>query len=104
MARERFAGWVNNVRDGLTPTVYVAYAEVPDTPPSPYRARMVPRPEERPADPEVGVREVVRGQLRTLYEIRCRCGKRWFNTQFESIQLCPRCGCVVLLERDDGPA
>jgi len=101
---QRFADWVNGVRNRLLPTVYVDSADVPDTPPSPYRARIMPRPEERPEEPEVGEREVVRGQMRTVYEVRCLCGKRWFNPQFESIQLCPRCGCVVLLERDGSPA
>lgn len=87
--------WFDRVRHRVRPT-YVDY--VPDEPTTPYRARLTLLPEQNPEGKEIRECEVVRGQLTLFYEVRCPCGKRWFNPRFERIQLCPRCGCAVLLE------
>jgi hypothetical protein len=86
---------VSGVLARLKPTTYVDSSDVPDTPESPYRARLT-IPQEQDADGVEG-REVVRGKWQAIYEVRCTCGKRWFNRRFENVQLCPRCGCAVLL-------
>lgn len=88
---------VSGVLDRLKPTAYVDWSDVPDTPESPYRARLTIPPEESPNGLDVREREVVRGEWTAIYEVRCTCGKRWFNPRFEKVQLCPRCGCAVLL-------
>jgi len=88
---------VTGLLDRLRPTVYVDGCDVPDPPESPYRARLTLAPEQCLDDVELREREVVRGEMKTIYEIRCRCGKRWFNPRLENVQLCPRCGCAVLL-------
>jgi len=51
-----------------------------------------------PAGVEVREREVVRGEMRIVYEVHCACGKRWFNPTLQRVQLCPRCGRAVLLQ------
>jgi hypothetical protein len=92
---------VTGVLDRLKPTAYVDSSDIPDAPESPYRARLTMPLEESPSGFEVREREVVRGEWKTIYEIRCSCGKRWFNRRFENVQLCPRCGCAVLLKPPD---
>jgi len=88
---------VDGLRNRLRPTVYVDGRDVPDPPESPYRARLTLPAEQNHDVVELLEREVVRGEMKTIYEIRCPCGKRWFNPRLENVQLCPRCGCAVLL-------
>ena len=96
--REQLAAWLDKLSARLKPNVYVDASDVPDPPESPYRARL-PKPPEQPlTDVEVGEREVVRGEIRIVYEVHCACGKRWFNPTLLHVQLCPRCGCAVLLQ------
>ena len=87
--------------DRLRPTVYVDGRDVPDPPESPYRARLTLAAEQCIDGVELREREVVRGEMKTIYEVRCRCGKRWFNPRLENVQVCPRCGCAVLLGPPD---
>jgi len=98
----RFERIVNIVRDRLMPTVYVDGRDIPDEPESPYRARLTLPSERSPEGVEIRERNVVRGRLRIIYEVRCTCGKRWFNPRLEAVQLCPRCGRAVLLQTPDG--
>lgn len=90
---------VSGLRDRLRPNSYVDWSDIPDEPESPYRARLTLLPERGPDGLDVREREVVRGEVTTIYEVRCPCGKRWFNPQFENVQICPRCSCAVLLQR-----
>jgi hypothetical protein len=89
---------MNVLRDRLQPTEYVDWSDAPDVPESPYRARLSPTAERSSREVEVGESEVVRGEVTMIYEVRCPCGKRWFNLQPEHMQLCPRCGRAVLLD------
>ena len=107
IGRSRFVGQavagplgrlVNGLRNRLTPTVYVDGCDVPDLPESPYRARLTIPIEHAPEGVEVRERDVVRGRMKVVYEIRCACGRRWFNPRLERVQLCPRCGRAVLLQ------
>ena len=88
---------VSSMLDRLKPTAYVDWSDTPDTPESPYRARLTIPPEESDNGLDVREREVVRGKWATIYEVHCPCGKRWFNPRFERVQLCPRCNRAVLL-------
>jgi hypothetical protein len=90
--------WVDRLRDRLGPTTYVNWSDVPDEPLPPYRARLTLPPDEESSGTEIQERDVVRGKVRTIYEVRCDCGTRWFNTKFERVQLCPRCDRAVLLD------
>ena len=90
---------VGALRDRLRPTEYVHWDDAPDVPESPYRARVAEAGERARNDVEVGEPEVVRGEVTTIYEVRCPCGRRWFNLRLESVQVCPRCGSAVLLEQ-----
>jgi hypothetical protein len=90
--------WVGRLRDRLAPTRYVDWSDVPDGPTSPYRARLTLPAAESVPGTEIEEREVVRGRVRMICEVRCACGKRWFNTRFERVQLCPRCERAVLLD------
>ena len=93
--------WLQRLRNRLTPGQYVDWSDLPDEPESPYRARLTVRKEDVPDDIEVGGREVVPGEMKIIYEVRCACGKRWFNPRRENVQLCPRCGRAVLLRDPD---
>jgi hypothetical protein len=89
---------VGRLRRRFERTVYVDATEVPDEPLSPYRARLN-TPEQQPdTGVEVRERDVVRGTIDIVYEIRCACGRRWFNRNHDRVQLCPRCARAVLLE------
>ena len=68
---------------------------------SPYRARLNVPEELTPYGMEVTEREVVRGTVRVVYEIRCECRRRWFQRSLERVQVCPRCSRAVLVERPD---
>lgn len=101
----RFIGdWVGRLRARLGPTTYVNWSDVPDEPLSPYRARLSMPATEESTGTDIQEREVVRGKVRLIYEVRCRCGKRWFNPRFERVQLCPRCECAVLLDEPEQDA
>ncbi|HEX5649434.1 MAG TPA: hypothetical protein VFX69_07230 [Steroidobacteraceae bacterium] len=88
------------LRDRIQPR-YVDGADLPDDPPPPYRARLHIPEEMTPYGMEVTERDVVRGSVRIVYEIRCTCRRRWFQRTFERVQVCPRCGSAVLVERPD---
>jgi hypothetical protein len=89
---------VNGLRNRFAPTVYVDGCDIPELPESPYRARLTIPIEHAPEGVEVREREVVRGRMKVVYEVRCACGRRWFNPRLERVQLCPRCGRAVLLQ------
>jgi hypothetical protein len=88
---------VSRLRDRVLPT-YVDWHDLPDDPPSPYRARLHIPEEMTPPGMEVTEREVVRGHARIVYEVRCACRRRWFQRELERVQVCPRCGSAVLVE------
>ena len=95
-----WSGWVSRLRDRIQPR-YVDGSELPEEPISPYRARLHIPEEMTPHGMEVSERDVVRGSVRIVYEIRCTCRRRWFQRTFERVQVCPRCGSAVLVERPD---
>jgi len=97
---QAFGDMVGRLRRRFERTVYVSAADVPDEPQSPYRARLGVATEQPDAGVEVREREVVRGTVRIVYEIRCDCGRRWFHRRRERVQLCPRCARAVLIESD----
>lgn len=99
-AHETLSGWVTRLRDRIHPR-YVDGSELPDEPVSPYRARLHVAEDLTPYGMEVTEREVVRGTVRIVYEIRCSCRRRWFQRALERVQVCPRCGRAVLVERPD---
>jgi len=102
IGRSRVASWVGELRDRLKPTTYVDAHEIPDDAPSPYRARLTVPAEQNPTGVEIQGREVVRGEITLIYEVRCACGKRWFSPCLENLQLCPRCDRAVLLQAPGG--
>jgi hypothetical protein len=100
----RLGDWLKGVRARLGPTTYVDFADIPEERPCPYRARLTLPKEAREANADLDEREVVRGKVRMLYEIRCACGRRWFSPKIEIAQICPRCDRAVLLEAERQPA
>jgi hypothetical protein len=96
-------GWVRRVRDRVRPS-YVDWADVPDEPPPPYRARLTVTMQSDASGVDVSEREVVRGEMEIVYEVRCACGKRWFSRRPDRLQICPRCDCAVLLDVPERPA
>jgi hypothetical protein len=96
----RLGHWLSAVKARLAPTSYVDFADIPDEPPCPYRARLTLPKEVRESNADLDEREVVRGRVRVLYEIRCACDRRWFSPQLEIAQICPRCGRAVLIDAE----
>jgi hypothetical protein len=93
------ADWAGRLRERLAPVSYVDGATLrDDVPLTPFRARLTLPAEQSPDGVEVREREVVRGKVRIVYEIRCGCGRRWFHRELQRVQLCPRCGSAVLVE------
>ena len=97
----RLKDWLNEVSDRLKPTAYVEFRDIPDEPESPYRARVSAALDLGPAGVEVCEREIVRGEIQMVYAIRCPCGRRWFDTSPDRLQVCPKCGKAVLLQQSD---
>jgi hypothetical protein len=91
--------WLGDVRERLAPETYVSASDVPEEPQGPYRARAPRGLAAATNEVEVREREMVRGKVEIVYAIRCACGRRWFSTEFESIQTCPKCARAVLLEQ-----
>ena len=104
LRRWRSALGLHLLRERFGATVYIDACDLPPEPESPYRARLTLSPERVPPGFELREREVVRGQVRMIFEIHCACGKRWLTPQRESVQLCPRCDRAVLLSDGDDPA
>jgi len=96
----RLGDWLNGVKARFGPTSYVDFADIPDERPCPYRARLTLPKEARESNADLDEREVVRGQARVLYEIRCACGRRWFSPKLEIAQICPRCDRAVLIDAE----
>jgi len=104
----RLKDWLNDVSekfysvsDRFKPTEYVDYHDVPDDTESPYRARVSMAVDLGDEGVEVSEREIVRGEMQRVYSIRCPCGRRWFDTAPERLQVCPKCGKAVLLQTVD---
>jgi DNA-directed RNA polymerase subunit RPC12/RpoP len=97
----RLKDWLNEVGDRLKPTTYVEFRDIPDEPAGPYRARVSAALDLGPEGVEVCEREIVRGEMQMVYAIRCPCGRRWFDTAPERLQVCPKCGKAVLLQPMD---
>ena len=95
---------VGQVRDKWLHHDYVDFADIPDDPVGPYRARL-PLATNQPAaqgiDVDVIERDVVNGELQVLYVTRCPCGRRWIAPHFERMSVCPKCGCAVVVARPD---
>jgi hypothetical protein len=94
----RLAGWVSDIKLRLVPTTYVDYADIPDDAPSPYRARLTLPRHVTETQEDLREREVVRGKVRIVYELRCPCGRRWFSTRLEYVRICPRCDRAVVIK------
>jgi len=90
--------WLGHVRARLGPTTYVDFADIPDAQPCPYRARLTLPREVRETNADLEEREVVRGNVRMVYEVRCACGRRWFSAELAVAQVCPRCDRAVLMD------
>jgi hypothetical protein len=41
---------------------------------------------------------------RWILQVRCDCGRRWFEVEAVQSAHCPRCGAVVLIDVEDPPA
>jgi hypothetical protein len=92
--------WLREVRGKQPPEeVYVDAAEVPAEPEGPYRARLEMSTHEPAVEGiDVREREVVTGELQVIYQLRCPCGHRWQTTQFQRMNICPKCSRAVLVE------
>jgi hypothetical protein len=91
--------WLGDVRERLAHGNYVNASDVPEEPEGPYRAGTSGESGLATDAVEVREREMVHGEAEIVYAIRCACGRRWFSTEFESIQTCPKCARAVLLRQ-----
>jgi hypothetical protein len=66
---------------------------VPDMAPPPKVKRM-------PEGIEVTERRLGRAVGRWVLQVRCECGRRWFEVDPVQTADCPRCGAMVLVEID----
>lgn len=92
--------WLRNARGKRLPEeVYVHLADAPAEPEGPYRARLAAATHQPVPDGiDVSEKEVVLGELQTLFRIRCPCGHQWETLQFHRMSICANCGCPVLVD------
>lgn len=67
----------------------------------------VPRITRMPEGMEVVEHHIGHAFGRWILQVRCDCGRRWFEVEAVQSAHCPRCGAVVLIEIEDpqaGPA
>ena len=65
----------------------------------------MPRVMRMPEGIEVVERRVGRAIGQWILEVRCECGRRWFEVEAVDTGKCPRCGALVLIRIEDtGPS
>ncbi len=67
-----------------------AEAAVPDAPP--------PRITRMPQGIEVSERRLGRAIGHWVLQVRCECGRRWFEVEAVQTADCPRCGALVIVD------
>jgi hypothetical protein len=60
-------------------------------------ATPLPRVMRMPDGIEVVEQRVVRATAQWILEVRCQCGRRWFEVEAVETGKCPRCGALVLI-------
>jgi hypothetical protein len=91
--------WFRDGRGKPQEEVYVDFAQVPEEPEGPYRARLAMSTHVTAVEGiDVSERDVVAGQLKVLYQVRCPCGHLWQSEQFQRMSVCPKCSRAVLVE------
>ena len=79
------------------PEITVGEDELDGTQPVPKITRM-------PDGMEVVEHHIGHASGRWILQVRCDCGRRWFEVEAVQSAHCPRCGAVVLIEIEDPPA
>ena len=62
----------------------------------------VPRMTRMPDGIEVIEQPLGHAVGRWILQVRCECGRRWFEVEAVESATCPRCGSLVLIQIDDG--
>jgi len=62
----------------------------------------VPRMTRMPDGIEVVEQPLGHAVGRWILQVRCECGRRWFEVEAVESATCPRCGSLVLIQIDDG--
>jgi hypothetical protein len=63
--------------------------------------RPVPRITRMPEGIEVVEGRIGRATAQWVLQVRCECGRRWFEVEAVQSATCPRCGTLVLVELID---
>jgi hypothetical protein len=66
-----------------------------------YLSALLPRIEQLPAGIVVEETEMGRATGQWVVQIRCECGRRWFDVQMVKTARCPRCETMVVVEPID---
>lgn len=65
------------------------------------RAQALPRVTRMPEGIEVTERRLAHAVGHWVLQVRCDCGRRWFEVEPVQTADCPRCGALVLIDIDD---
>lgn len=68
-----------------------------------YIGAPLPRVEQMPEGIVVEERSVGRAYAQWIVQIRCECGRRWFEVEAVSTATCPRCGMALVVDVEGGP-
>lgn len=71
---------------------------------APDGTQLVPKIMRMPDGMEVVEHHIGHAFGRWILQVRCDCGRRWFEVAAVQSAHCPRCGAVVLIEIEDPPA
>jgi hypothetical protein len=79
-------------------TVAIGRAESEDTT---YLSTLLPRIEQLPPGIVVEETEMGRATGQWIVQIRCECGRRWFDVEMVKTARCPRCEMMLIVEPVD---
>ena len=86
--------------DLISPARLLRYLDEKETVDAPGEGGAVPRIKSMPEGITVDERRVGRAVAQWVLQVRCDCGRRWFEMEAVDCTTCPRCGVLVYVDMD----
>jgi hypothetical protein len=96
----------DELEDALSTSQLIRILEEETAPKGPHPGdtvtmRPVPRITRMPEGIEVVEGRIGRATAQWVVQVRCECGRRWFEVEVVKSATCPRCSTLVLIEMSD---